>query len=300
MDIVAPKEWDGGLEALNQEKGIVILLGTTDAGKSTFAKFLISQLCKRRLRVALVDVDIGQSILAPPTTIGLAVFEPPLDHMGVSSSDIFFVGSTTPEGNNTLLLEGVKKMVDKAISRSPEVIVIDTTGFILGEAGREFKRRKIDLTAPRFIFALEKSEELEPILEMYGRNPLYRIYRFPISEGVRSRSREERTAYRAAKFKEYFQEAKVRKLKTPAIRLERRSVDANGFSIPQEWALGIRGLLVGLADIHSDTLALGIIISYDDEDRMLKVLTPLKDLKNVKSIQFSSLMLTPSYEEERF
>jgi polynucleotide 5'-hydroxyl-kinase GRC3/NOL9 len=77
MDIVAPKEWYGALEALSQEKGSVILLGTADAGKSTFSKFLVSQLCKRRLRVALVDADIGQSILGPPGTIGLAAIRLP-------------------------------------------------------------------------------------------------------------------------------------------------------------------------------------------------------------------------------
>jgi hypothetical protein len=43
-----------------------------------------------------------------------------------------------------------------------------------------------------------------------------------------------------------------------------------------------------------------MIISYDNEERMLKLLTPLKDLKNVKSIQLSSLRLTPSCEEEKF
>lgn len=64
MEIPAPREWFGVLDILEKEKGIAILLGATDTGKSTLAKFLIHQLCQRGLMVALVDADIGQSFLA--------------------------------------------------------------------------------------------------------------------------------------------------------------------------------------------------------------------------------------------
>jgi len=75
MEILAPKEWYAVLNVLEGEKGFAILLGTTDTGKSTLAKFLIFDLCKRGVKVALVDADIGQSLLGLSTTIGLALFE---------------------------------------------------------------------------------------------------------------------------------------------------------------------------------------------------------------------------------
>ncbi len=74
MEITAPKEWYTLLDILGKEKGIAIILGATDTGKSTLAKFLISHLCQRGLKVALVDADIGQSFLGPPATIGFAQF----------------------------------------------------------------------------------------------------------------------------------------------------------------------------------------------------------------------------------
>ncbi len=299
MEIVVPQQWYEVLETLYQEKGIAVVLGATDTGKSTFAKFLVSHLCRRGLRVALVDADTGQSILGPPTTIGLAIFEPPLDRMTVASSEIFFVGSTTPQGNIPLHLKGVKRMVGKAISGGAEAIVVDTTGFVLGEAGKEFKRREIDLIVSGSILALEKSHELEPVLGMYQESSLYRIHRLPVSQGARSRPREERMAYREAKFKEYFHGGKERKLSTAAIRFEGRAVDAAGTSIPPEWALVIKGLLVGLGDSEGDTLALGLIISYDDEERMVQLFTPRQYPKKVKSIQLSSLRLDASNKEEK-
>ena len=75
MDISAPKEWFALLDVLTEEKGMTIVLGETDTGKTTLANFLIFNLCQRGSRVALVDADIGQSTLGPPATIGLAEFK---------------------------------------------------------------------------------------------------------------------------------------------------------------------------------------------------------------------------------
>ena len=80
MEILAPKEWYAVLNVLEGEKGIAILLGTTDTGKSTLARFLITHLCQMGLKIALVDADIGQSLLGLPTTIGLSLFESPPGH----------------------------------------------------------------------------------------------------------------------------------------------------------------------------------------------------------------------------
>ena len=71
MEISAPREWFDLLDVLKEEKGVAIILGATDTGKSTLAKFLIFNLCQRGLKVALVDADIGQSFLGPPLRLVL-------------------------------------------------------------------------------------------------------------------------------------------------------------------------------------------------------------------------------------
>src|SRR4030042_138926 len=100
----------------------------------------------------------------------------------------FLGGSITPEGCFPIHLKGVKRMVDKAPSYGAEVTILDTTGFILGEAGKELKRRKIDLLSPRFIIALQKSAEIKPLLQLYEGYPLYKILRLPLSDQVRPKS----------------------------------------------------------------------------------------------------------------
>jgi polynucleotide 5'-hydroxyl-kinase GRC3/NOL9 len=299
MEILAPEEWYSLLDDLQKEKGVAILLRATDTGKTTLAKFLISHLCQRGLRTALVDADIGQSFLGPPTTMGFALFESPPDWEKVPSPDIFFVGSTTPEGNFSLQLKGAKRMVERAISRGAEIIIVDTTGLVDGEPGKELKRRKIGLLSPRFILALQRSGEIEHILRLYEENPPFGIHRLPLSNGVKSRSREERSLYRRKKFGEYFAGAKSKELPVGGIKLEGKLVDVRGFAIPLDWALWVKNLLLGLNDGNDETLALGVIEYFIDEGARLRISTPLNDIDKVKILQLSSLKLTPSFEEER-
>jgi len=299
MEILAPKKWFDVLDVLQEEKGVAIILGATDTGKSTLAKFLIFNLCQRGVKVALVDADIGQSFLGPPTTIGFAVFKSDPDwEVVLSPPEIFFVGSTTPEGYFPIHLKGVKRMLDKAPSYGAEVIIVDTTGFILGEAGKELKRRKIDLLSPRFIMALQKSDEIEHVLDLYQENPLFKIYRLPLSEKVSPRSMEERRINRTNKFRDYFKNSVIQELGIEEIQIEGEVLDPTGDPIPLDWSLRINGLLIGLKDSNDETLALGVTRNYFEEKRVVRILTPLRDIQGVKTIQLCSLKVIPLYEDE--
>jgi polynucleotide 5'-hydroxyl-kinase GRC3/NOL9 len=299
MDITAPQEWYALLDVLEKEKGIAVILGATDTGKTTLAKFLIFNLCQRGLKLALIDADIGQSFLGPPTTIGFSLFKSDPDwKLLLSPPQIFFVGSITPEGYFPIHLKGVKRMVDKAASMAADVILVDTTGFVSGETGKELKRRKIDLISPRFILALQKSEELEPVLEHYEESPLLRILRLPLSDQVRPKSMEERRIYRTNKFQDYFRDSVAQELAVEELQMEGEVLDPNGESIPLAWALRINGLLIGLKDNDDETLALAVIRNYLEQKKEVRILTPLRDIQRVKTIQFSSLRVFPIHEDE--
>jgi len=218
--------------------------------------------------------------------------------MILSPPEIFFVGSTTPEGHFPIHLKGVKRMVDKLSSYGPEVILVDTTGFVSGEARRELKRRKIDLVSPRFILALQKDDEIEPILEPYQENPLHKIYRLPLSEQVRPKSMEERRINRANQFRDYFKDSVIQELRMEDFRIEGEVLDPEGALLPLDWSLRIKGLLIGLKDENDDTLALGVIRGYFEEKKTIRVLTPLRETQRVKTIRLSSLRPILLYEDE--
>ncbi len=299
MEISAPEEWYALLEVIKEGKGTSMLLGATDTGKSTLAKFLIFNLCEQGLKVALVDADIGQSFLGPPTTIGLSIFKSdPTWQLVLSPPQIFFVGSVTPEGHFPAHLKGVKGMADKAPSYGADLTIVDTTGFVLGEGGKELKTRKIDLLSPRLILALEKFDELEPILEQYKDNSSLRIIRLPLSEAVKQKSMEERRIYRADRFQEYFKHSANQELAIEGVCIEGEVLDSNGEILPVDWALKINGLLIGLKDCNDDTLALGLIRNSIPEKKLVRVFTPLREMERAKTIQLSSLRVIPLYENE--
>lgn len=290
MEIDVHKPWFDVLDLLAEQKGKALILGATDTGKSTLARFLILHLCKRGLRVALVDADIGQSFLGPPTTVGFSVFRSDPDWEAVlSRPEIFFVGSTTPEGHFPLFLMGIERMLKKAMSSEADLTVIDTTGFVLGEGGRELKRRKIDLVSPQWILALQRSDELEPILKREEARAPFRILRLPVSNQVRARSMEERRAYRTERFEAYFTHALIREMNLDDLEIEGEALDPEGQPLPLPWALKINGLLIGLKDRMDETLALGLIKGVSQDEKRLRVLTPLEDPQAVCSLQLSSL-----------
>jgi len=189
-------------------------------------------------------------------------------------------------------------MADKAHSSGADVIIVDTTGFILGEAGKELKRRKIDLLSPRFLIALQKSDEIEHVLNLYKENSHYKIYRLPLSDQVKPKSIEERRINRTNKFQEYFKYSVTQELTIEKVQIEGEVLDPNGDILPFDWALKINGLLIGLKDSNDETLALGVIRNYFEEKKAVRVLTPLREMERVKTIQLSSLKVIPFYESE--
>lgn len=304
-ELSIPNEWMNAVHSLENEKGLAIILGMHDTGKSTFAKYLTSNLTAKKIKVGLVDADIGQSFLGPPATIGLDLFDPAHiptvpDWEKILPHSFFFVGSTSPEGHFHEQTEGVKRMVDKAIQAGSEAVIVDTTGLVTGDAGKELKRRKIELLSPRHIFALQRGHEIEHILTLYKDNRNINIQRLPISEMAKARSKEERRAYRNRKYQEYFKDSEIRGLRVKGIGVTGHVINSQGDSISSERAIFIKGLLIGLRDGMDDTLALGIIDELERERGIFKVNTPLKELDKVKKIQLGSLKLNPSFEEEPF
>ncbi len=304
-ELSIPDEWKNAVHSLEKEKGLTIILGMPDIGKSTFAKYLTSNLCAKRIRVGLVDADIGQSFLGPPATIGLDLFDPehiPIlpDWERILPHSFFFVGATSPEGHFPEHIEGVRRMVKRAVQAGSEVVIVDTTGLVTGEAGKELKRRKIEFLSPNYIFALQRGHEIEHILTLYKDDRSIMVQRLPVSEMARSRSKEERRAYRNRKFQEYFKNSEIRGLRVKSIGVTGHVLNSQGDSIPSERAIFIKGLLIGLRDETDNTLALGIIDELERERGIFKVNTPLKGIDKVKKIQLGSLKLNPSFEEEQF
>jgi len=187
---------------LGMEKpATVMLIGSTDSGKTTLLTFLANGLLKEGLRVAVVDGDVGQKGILPPATLSLAFPERPFESIGeLEAYAHYFVGTISPAGHIGEMAVGVKRLMDIAVEKA-DVVLVDTTGFVTAQ-GIEMKRLKAELLRPDLMVFLERAGELSHLrrlLSLYGETTVLRV-----SEGARKHSPEERRTLRTEKWRGYF------------------------------------------------------------------------------------------------
>lgn len=205
--IEIPDRW----RALDAEawRGPVLVLGATDTGKSTFARYLYHRLVDHHARIAYLDGDVGQSHLGPPATLTLALSEEAPTFPPGGPQRVWFVGSNSPTGHMLPLAAGLARLVRFAGTEGAGVTVIDTTGLVNpGQGGAALKWAVVDLLRPCTVVGLQRREELEPILAPLRRLPDLAVHTLPVAAAVRERSREERIAHRTARYRDYFKHAR--------------------------------------------------------------------------------------------
>jgi polynucleotide 5'-hydroxyl-kinase GRC3/NOL9 len=213
-------DWRALSARIDAEGGLAFLLGASDSGKSTLAHWLVRTLTAAGRRVALVDGDIGQSTVGPPATAGLAFAAPAQNDPVLAPIALRFVGAVSPAGHNLPLAAGLKRLADKASAMGADVLLVDTTGFVLGPAARRLKYHKIDLLAPQHLIALQRDDELEPILRLFEGRKGMAISRLPVSPHVFPRSFQIRRSYRAQRFADYFRRSSLVRLSLDGIVLQ--------------------------------------------------------------------------------
>lgn len=209
-DLYQPnRDWEILARRVVQPQQIVLVIGATDVGKSTFCRFLIEQGVTSGLRVGFVDADVGQSQIGPPTTIGLKVFAPnnstvSLEEIEGEPDALHFVGWTSPERHLLQCVAGTRLMVDAALKTGADFIVVDTTGYIEGDTAVVLKQHKIELVKPTHLICLHRSRELEAIVVPFEGNDTIQTHRLSPHRSVRSKSDDFRRKYRESSFERYF------------------------------------------------------------------------------------------------
>jgi polynucleotide 5'-hydroxyl-kinase GRC3/NOL9 len=158
---------------------------------------LANSLLTGRRPIGIVDADVGQSSLGPPTTIGLAVVAEPFQNLQeLPTASLFFVGSTSPREHTIPTLVGTKRLLECAQKMGVEQVIIDTCGYVsLGE-GQSLKYHQIELVSPEVVVCLQRARECESILLAFRGRQRPHIIRLRASHACRRRSTEERRRHR--------------------------------------------------------------------------------------------------------
>lgn len=256
---------DPGYDALAQEMAaapVSMLIGGLDTGKTTVALQAVRHALAAGRRPVLVDADVGISTVGPPACVGMKVFSQPEDFDRLHQPDaLHFVGTITP---SRLVLQHVvatAAMVDRARQLGGPVI-IDTTAAVTGVAGETLKYHKTELCRPAKVLALQRGEELEPVVGMLRRFLGVEVITAPIDPAVIPTSADDRVRQRAKQFAAAL---------TPP--LDRWKVRPTVFAPTLPAGLDLERLhhvLVGVQDATGGCLGLGVLTH---EDHTLRVMT---------------------------
>ena len=272
-----PPQWEqAAAEIVAEAPHRVLLLGGTDVGKSSFARFLAGRLLAAGHQVGLVDGDVGQKDVGPPATITLGYPQPGLDE--IPPEAIHFVGDTSPTGLFLPILVGLARMVGLAGTRP---VIIDTTGLIAGP-GRLLKPWEIEAAAPQLIVAIERADELSAVLRAFRHLPTVRLRPSPLA---RRRSKAARQAARRLAFRRYFAAAEALDLPVAALAFQRAPLGALQ-----------PGLLCGVADADGSCAGLGIVEAVDPVTARLLLRTPLAP-DRIRALQLGRLRIAADGRE---
>ncbi|MCX7793869.1 MAG: Clp1/GlmU family protein [Thermodesulfovibrionales bacterium] len=186
---------------------LILVIGASDTGKTTFVEYIARKLANL-FNLGIVDLDMGQSQIGPPTTVGWARCPENFTTLStLKEEDFYFTGTITPAGSLLPAITGARLIVERAMKTCDKVIV-DTTGLISEPAGRVLKHFKIDILKPDLVVCLERTDELSHIKAPFKNQSLI-FYTLRPPSGIRQKSPSERAEYRYKRMESYLADSKL-------------------------------------------------------------------------------------------
>jgi polynucleotide 5'-hydroxyl-kinase GRC3/NOL9 len=271
---------------------LAMFIGGLDAGKSTLARATAAYGLRLGRSVAYLDADVAQKTVGPPATVGLKHINGPddltVDRMADADA-LGFVGSISPQDHLVPLVGALQRLRDRARSEGADLLIVDTGGEVSGIRGQLVKYYKVDMLEPDLVVALQRGQELEPILGFVDRFFGIETVAAPIHPNVIPTSVEERMTQREKAMARYFGSAPLQRFRVkPTVFMP---------TLPPLFDLQtVDRLLVGLSDGHGGFTGLGYL-EHVPEDGGLRLISPVAEAP--KALRLGSVRLEESYRAKR-
>ena len=273
------------------EKSTVALVGGLDSGKTTLAKSLVVAALNAGRTPALVDADLGQKSVGPPTTVGMKVIRAEEDVEParlVQADACYFVGATSPQGNLLPVVTGVARLLGQARDAGADLVVLDTSGLISGVYGQLLKYHEFELVRPDLVVGLQRGEELEPLLGIVQRFFTAEVVALGIHPSVVPASVEQRAARREEAMRSYFREPLQRFRVKPTVFMP---------ALPAFFELTeLDRLVVGLSDGEGAYLGIGYL-EHTREEGILRLISPVAEAP--RALRLGSVRLEDGFRAKR-
>lgn len=195
-----------------------IVLGTVDSGKTSFCTYLINKVVREKRKVAVLDGDLGQSDIGPPSTVAYAIVSKPVtDLFNLQAKNAFFIGETSPGNATEKMIRGLTQLRKEALAANPEVLVINTDGWVEGECAFNYKVKLVEQLSPDVVFCIQQKDELSPLtsgLEKFKKT----VVESP--PAIRQRDQDKRKILRELGYKKYLRNPRVQSLSLSWVKVE--------------------------------------------------------------------------------
>jgi polynucleotide 5'-hydroxyl-kinase GRC3/NOL9 len=257
-----PVSWVTAAEALKEiGGGKVMILGPTDIGKSTLCAYLVNRLLQGNYVTHVIDADIGQADIGPPTTISRAIPTVPIASLSELEPEAqLFIGHTSPGYVEEKLIKGIQTL---AGTRREPLTIINTDGWV---ADPDAILYKIDLVAkvdPDIVLALEFEHDLQTILAAISAHSL----RVSPSKVAMERTRSDRRSIRASGYRRFLDGAVSRQVSLGSIQIR---TPKHFPSVQNSNARTLRDLIVGVLGPDDFLLQIGVLTDILDTSVSLR------------------------------
>ncbi len=315
-----PEEWRAFAEKISKRSPRVCVYGGADSGKTTLATLLVNALVKRNGLSVYLDLDLGQSNICPPTTIGYAAIRSPIPDVSYLRMELGEVaGYTSPTPLIEKHLQAVKKLAENLLKSYPEAsISMDLDGWVSGEQAVKHKERMLEILKPNFLALIGDSpEEIKKTCEKLG--ILYE--QLPPPRNIRRRDQSARKRLREIAYERFLRKSVVRKI--PASWIEMKTItDRSGPNEVKEHAKALIqayaensgeifdrdvaealeelakrriGILSYLRDLTGRFVGISLLVGLDLRRNFVKILTPYQ--AQIKEIILGAILLSADGEE---
>ncbi len=254
-----PQSWKNSAEkilGLEKKPLTVMILGKVDVGKSGYCTFLANMALRKRLKVAVVDGDLGQSDVGPPASIGFGRIKRPIkDLFEVNAESVCFIGVTTPSGVMEKVIDSLAMMKKEAQERTDAgFLMVNTDGWVEGEDAAKYKLALTEHVNPDIVVGIQQQDELTNILS----NIKTETITVETPQAIKQRDREKRKVLRELGYKKYLKGAKVLTFPLSWMRIEGVPL-GTGVSPGKLQMRKIQDLL-GLSPLHSEETSTTILL----------------------------------------
>jgi len=259
-----PVSWETASEEIvsMRKPNTVMVMGEVDSGKTSFCVYLANKALKMKLKVAVIDGDLGQSDIGPPSTVGFCHIRSLVrDLFELEAENAYFIGVTSPSSVISKVIDKLTSLKNTVLGTDVDFLILNTDGWVDGDDAIKYKTELTRRVASDVVVGIQRENELAPILSALKDTKTIAV-NSPLV--IRKRDREKRKILRQLSYKKYLKGAKVQSFPLNWIRVEGALLTSGNHPITERIEK-IRELLGTSPLYYEETPTIALIVLWKNQ-----------------------------------